>query len=164
MVFGKNHTDAKHAQASIKTYAKFMALWLTAITISITGMYAHLKFPKASMMKVLAIALPFCWVDWYFMTWAIQLQHKHRLFTPTQDTMLLIASQFTVLLILNHVYLKQKVSRSDLIALPIILFGMYVSGSQLISKLLGWKVPAQKPAMAQPHKLHIYHKSIAPQR
>ena len=161
MALNKNHTGAKPTKANIGTYAKFLALWLTATTVSITGMYAHLKFPKATLIKLLAIALPFCWVDWYFMTWAIELQHTYRLFTPTQDTMLLIATQFTLLLILNHVYLKQKVTRSDLIALPIILLGMYVSGANIVSKLLGWKIPATKPAAAQPHKLHIHHKSVA---
>lgn len=161
MALNKNHKGLHPTKANIGTYAKFLALWLTATTVSITGMYAHLKFPKASLIKVLAIALPFCWVDWYFMTWAIELQHTYRLFTPTQDTMMLIASQFTLLLILNHVYLKQKVTRSDLIALPIILFGMYVSGAKVVSKLLGWKIPVTRPAAAHPHKLHIHHKSVA---
>ena len=153
--------DRGHKKTTWRTWAKFMTVWLIGSVISIIGMYAHLKFPKAGLLKVLAIALPFCWVDWYFTTWAIQIQHEHKLLTPTQDTMLLIAVQFTLLLLLNRLYLKQPVTRSDIVALPIILVGMYISGKHVISHALGWKVPHKRKAKeAHPHKLHVHHKFV----
>ena len=67
------------------------------------------------------------------------------LLTPTQVTMLLIIVQWSLLLILNHFYLKQKVTRSDLITFPILLFAFGVSGGHLVSKLLGRPIPSDKP-------------------
>ncbi len=160
MVSHKSSEKKKgHKKTTWKTWVKFMTVWITGSIISVTGMYAHLKFPKAGLLKVLAIALPFCWVDWYFTTWAIQIQHQHKLLTPTQDTMLLIAVQFSILLVLNRLYLKQPVTRSDLVALPIILAGMYISGKHVISHALGWKVP-KKGKKGQPHRLHVHHKFV----
>ena len=127
-----------------KEYFKFFGLWLTSTTIAIIGMYSHLKFPNLTIFQALAMALPFAWVDWFFMTMAMDINNKYKILTPTQDTMFLIISQYTVLLILNRLYLKQKVTWSDIIAWPIMLFGFAVSGMHLLSKLLGRKVAAPK--------------------
>ena len=121
-------------------YLKFFGFWLSSTIIAVTGMYAHLKFPNLSLLKALAMALPFAWVDWFFMTNAMDINNKYKILTPTQDTMFLIISQYTVLLVLNRIYLKQKVTYSDLIAWPIMLFGFAISGFHLLSKLLGRKV------------------------
>ena len=125
-------------------YLKFIGLWVTSTIIAIIGMYAHLKYPKLTTLQALAMALPFAWADWVFMFYAMNLNNKYEILTPTQDTMFLIIAQYTVLLILNHYYLKQKVSISDILAWPIMLFGFAVSGFHLFSKLLGKKVVAPK--------------------
>jgi len=125
-------------------YVKFFLPWMIATTVAIIGMYAHLKYPKESMWSALAMALPFAWVDWFFMTIAMDVNNKYKILTPTQDTMFLIITQYTLLLILNHVYLKQKVTLSDLIAWPIMLFGFAVSSFHVISNILGKKAPLSK--------------------
>ena len=130
------HQKKKTTRPALELYLKFMGLFIVATCISITGQYAHLKYPNMSIIKVILLALPFAWVDWYLMTWAVSIQEAHHLWTPTQDTMLLIMCQFSVLLVLNHFYLKQKVTRSDLVALPIILVAIYISGTRLISRKL----------------------------
>ena len=122
-------------------YLKFFGLFLTASVISITGMYFHLKFPKMSLSKVLMIAIPFCIVNWYFMAWAIDIQTKKKLLTPTQDTMLLIIVQWTLILLLNHFFLDKKATRSDMVAFPILLFAFMISGKHLVSKVLGRPIP-----------------------
>jgi len=131
-------------QVSIRQYVEFIVPWLISTTIAVIGMYAHLKYPKESVWHALAMALPFAWVDWLFMTIAMDVNSKYQLLSPTQDTMLLIISQYTVLLILNRFYLKQPVTWSDLVAWPIMLFGFVVSGFHLLSKLLGRKVTPKK--------------------
>ena len=125
-------------------YLKFFGFWFSSTIIAIIGMYSHLKFPNLSMIQALAMALPFAWVDWFFMTNAMDINNKYKILTPTQDTMFLIISQYTVLLILNRIYLKQKVTASDIIAWPIMLLGFAVSGFHLLSKLLGKKNPIVK--------------------
>ena len=144
-----NHSEKKdHKQVKKGTaedYMKFFSLFLLASTISIIGMYAQLKFPKAGIFKITGIALIFCVVNWYFMTWAVEIRTDKNLLTPTQVTMFLIIVQWTLLLILNHFYLKQKVTRSDFIAFPILLFAFGISGGHLVSKLLGRPIPSNKP-------------------
>lgn len=144
-----NHGEKKgHKQVKKGTsedYMKFFSLFLLSSTISIIGMYAQLKFPKAGIFKITGIALIFCVVNWYFMTWAVEIRTDKNLLTPTQVTMFLIIVQWTLLLILNHFYLKQKVTRSDFIAFPILLFAFGVSGGHLVSKLLGRPIPSDKP-------------------
>lgn len=132
-------------------YFKFFGLWIISTIISITGMYAHLKYPKLSMLQALAMAIPFAWVDWFFMTLAMNINNKYKILNPTQDTMFLIISQYTVLLLLNHFFLKQKVSQSDLFAWPIMLFGFAISGFHLVSKFLGKPIPTKK-TMRKKHK------------
>jgi len=125
-------------------YFEFFGPWLLSTCISIVGMYAHLKYPKETMLHALAMALPFAWVDWFFMTIAMNANNKYKILNPTQDTMFLIICQYTILLILNRLYLKQKVTWSDLIAWPIMLLGFAVSGLHLFSKLTGRKVVGPK--------------------
>ena len=93
------------------------------------------------MLKALAMALPFAWLDWFFMTIAVNLGHKYKLVTETQDTFLLIITQFTVILLMNKFFLKQPLSNSDLVAFGIILLAFAISYMNLVSKSLGIPIP-----------------------
>jgi hypothetical protein len=76
------------------------------------------------------------------MTFVIMIGDKYELVTPTQDTFLLIILQFCLILIINRFYLKQPISRSDIIAFFIILAGFFVSFIHIVSKVLNIPVPA----------------------
>ena len=93
------------------------------------------------MLKALAMALPFAWLDWFFMTIAVNLGHKYKLVTETQDTFLLIITQFTVILLMNKFFLKQPLSNSDLVAFGIILLAFAISYMNLVSKSFGIPIP-----------------------
>ncbi|MDC1321026.1 hypothetical protein N8261_03605 [Flavobacteriaceae bacterium] len=93
------------------------------------------------MVKAFFMAIPFAWLDWFFMTIAIGLGHKHKLVTETQDTFLLIITQFTVILLINYFFLKQTLSKSDIVAFFIILIAFGISFENLISKAFGIPVP-----------------------
>jgi hypothetical protein len=108
------------------------------------GQYYTLKFPNMGMLEAFARALPFAWADWFFMTIAVGIGDKHKLVTPTQDTFILIITQFTLLLLINKYYLKQELSNSDLIAFFIILVGFAVSFFNLLSKSLGYSIPKKE--------------------
>ena len=125
----------------ILLYIQFLASFIIAQSFSIWGQFYTLKYPNISMIKAFFMAIPFAWLDWFFMTIAVGLGHKYKLVTETQDTFLLIITQFTVVLIMNHYYLKQHLSRSDIIAFFIILLAFAVSFLNLISKVAGIPVP-----------------------
>ena len=93
------------------------------------------------MFKAFLMAIPFAWLDWFFMTIAVSLGHKHNLVTETQDTFLLIITQFTVILLINYFFLKQKLSKSDIVAFGVILVAFAISFLNLVSKAAGIPVP-----------------------
>ena len=98
------------------------------------------------MFAAYKMAIPFAWLDWVFMSMAINIGDKYKLVTPTQDTFTLITLQFTAILIINHFYLHQPLFRSDVIAFFMILFGFAVSFNNMVSKALGRPVPSVTPA------------------
>jgi hypothetical protein len=98
------------------------------------------------MFAAYKMAIPFAWLDWLFMSAAVNIGDKYKLVTPTQDTFTLIMLQFTAILLINHFYLHQPLFRSDIIAFFIILFGFAVSFNNMLSKALGRPVPSVTPA------------------
>jgi len=125
----------------ILLYIEFLAYFIIAQSVSMWGQFYTLKYPDLTMFKAWLMAMPFAWLDWFFMTIAVGLGHKHKLVTETQDTFLLIITQFTVILIINHFFLKQKLSKSDIIAFFVILLAFAISFLNLVSNAFGIPVP-----------------------
>jgi hypothetical protein len=110
------------------------------------GQFGTLKYPNMGMFAAYKMAIPFAWLDWVFMSVAVNIGDKYKLVTPTQDTFTLITLQFTAILIINHFYLHQPLFRSDVVAFFIILFGFAVSFNNMLSKALGRPVPSVTPS------------------
>lgn len=125
----------------ILLYIQFLASFIVAQSFSMWGQFYTLKYPNLSMFKAFLMAIPFAWLDWFFMTIAIGLGHKHKLVTETQDTFLLIITQFTVILLINYFFLKQKLSKSDIIAFFVILVAFAISFLNLASNVMGIPIP-----------------------
>ena len=123
--------------ARLLRYAQFLLAFVAAEAVSMWGQYFTLKFPNMTMFQALKKALPFAWLDWAIMTYAVGIGHKYNLVTPTQDTFLIIIVQFGILLLINRFWLKQPVTRSDLVAFGTILVGFWVSFSRPITKAMG---------------------------
>jgi hypothetical protein len=129
---------------NILHYVVFFFLFIIAQSLSMWGQYVTLPYKNISMWEAYKMAIPFAWLAWIFMTFTIMIGHKYELVTPTQDTFLLIVIQFSLILIINQVYLKQILTRSDIIAFFIILLGFFVSFLHLISRFLGVYIPEHK--------------------
>ena len=121
-------------------YFVYLLLFVIGQSLSMWGQYVTLPYKNLTYFQGLRMAIPFAWADWFFMTFAIDIGHKYKLATPTQDTFLLIILQFTLVLLINQFYLKQKIYRSDIIAFLILLVGYFVSFYHLLSVALGRKV------------------------
>jgi hypothetical protein len=133
-------------------YAQFLGAFFIAQVVSMWGQYFTLKYPNMGMLEAFLRAIPFAWIDWFFMTVAVGIGHKHNLVTPTQDTFLLIIIQFTTILIINAFWLKQPIHTSDIVTFFVILVGFYISFTNAVSKLLGIKIPPKmKPDEDAPH-------------
>ena len=122
-------------------YILFLFLFIVAQSLSMWGQFVTLPYKNLSMWEAYKMAIPFAWLDWLFMTFVVKIGHEHELVTPTQDTFLLIIIQFSLILLINHFYLKQQTILSDIVAFFIILFGFFVSFFHFVSKLFGIKIP-----------------------
>jgi hypothetical protein len=142
-------TASASPDASGKTPLNYL-LWLLSFicaqAASMWGQFFTLKLPNISMFAAYRMAIPFAWLDWLFMSMAVNIGDKYKLVTPTQDTFTLITLQFTAILIINHFYLHQSLFRSDIVAFFMILFGFAVSFNNMLSKVMGRPVPSVSPA------------------
>uniref|UniRef100_A0A6C0F4T4 Uncharacterized protein n=1 Tax=viral metagenome TaxID=1070528 RepID=A0A6C0F4T4_9ZZZZ len=133
-------------------YLLFLGLFILGQSLSMWGQYVTLPFKNLTMWEAFKMAIPFAWLDWIIMTFTIQVGDKYKLVTPTQDTFLLIIIQFTLVLLINRFYLKQKIYRSDLIAFGIILLGFLVSFIHIISNV--FNIPIPKHPTENPNEAH----------
>jgi hypothetical protein len=124
-------------------YLLFFGLFISAQSLSMWGQYVTLPYKNLSMWEAYKMAIPFAWMDWFFMTFAVMVGDKYEIVTPTQDTFLLIILQFILVLIINHFYLKQAVFRSDIAAFFIILIGFFISFLHGVSRIAGLDVPEE---------------------
>ena len=122
-------------------YIAFLLMFIFAQGTSMWGQYFTLKYPNMTMIEAFLAAIPFAWVDWGFMSVAVYIGDKYKLVTPTQDTLLLIIVQFVSILVINSLWLKQSISKSDIACFFIILGAFYISFSNALSKFLGYPVP-----------------------
>ena len=125
-------------------YLAYAILFILGQSAAMWGLYSNLHFKNLSMFQAYKMAIPFAWLDWLFMTFAINVGHKYDLVTPTQDTFVLIFVQFTLILIINQFYLKQDIFKSDIIAFFIIIIGFSVSFFHIISKMFGIPIHVDK--------------------
>jgi len=122
-------------------YIAFLLMFIFAQGTSMWGQYFTLKYPNMGMIEAFLRAIPFAWLDWAFMSVAVYIGDKYKLVTPTQDTLLLIIVQFVSILVINSLWLKQAISKSDIFCFFIILLAFYISFTHAISKLLGKPIP-----------------------
>ena len=125
----------------IYDYILYFGSFITSQALSMWGQYFTLKFKNLTSWEALKMALPFAWVDWIFLTFAIDLGHTKELVTPTQDTFLLIITQFCLVNLINYFYLKQKIYFSDFVAFFLIILAYYISFFNSISKLFKISLP-----------------------
>lgn len=130
-------------------YILFLFLFILAQSLSMWGQFVTLPYKNLSMWEAYKMAIPFAWLDWLVMTFTVMVGDKYKLVTPTQDTFLLIIIQFSLILIINQYYLKQKVTISDIISFFIILLGFFISFFHIISKIFKIPIP-EHPGFKNP--------------
>lgn len=123
------------ADSKIVQYIMYYVLFAIGQSFSMWGQYVTLPFTNLSYWQAFSMAIPFAWINWVFMTFAINIGNKYKLVSPTQDTFLLILLQFSFLLVINKYYLQKRINNSDIYAFFIILFGYAVSFFHLVTAL-----------------------------
>ena len=112
---------------NLMQYIKFFLTFFVGQAFNIWGQFFTLKYNNISMFESYIRAIPFAWVSWFFMTIAIGIGDTYKVVTPFQDTMILIIMQFVLSIMVNKFWLNKKMSRSDILAFVITMFGLYIS-------------------------------------
>ena len=126
--------------SKIQYYLLYIFLFILAQSFSVWGQYVTIPFVNLGVWDAFKMAIPFAWLDWLIMPFVIMLGDKYNLVTPTHDIILLIIMQFSLVLLVNHFYLKRDIFNSDYIAFFLILAGFYISFNRSISKMLNISV------------------------
>ena len=121
--------------SKVVPYIMYYVLFAIGQSFSMWGQYVTLPFANLTYWQAFSMAIPFAWINWVFLTFAINIGNKYKLVSPTQDTFLIILLQFSFLLVINKYYLQKRINNSDIYAFFIILFGYAVSFFQLVTAL-----------------------------
>ena len=134
--------------STLPYYILFLFLFIISVALSSWGQYVTLPYKDLSMWQAYKMAIPFVWIEWIIMTYAISFQDNYNLFTPTNIILLLMITQFTTVLIINKFYLKNETFISDIVAFFIILLGFLISFFNIISKALNFPIESQSEKKA----------------
>jgi hypothetical protein len=124
-------------------YILFFVLFIIGQSLTMVGSFISLPYKNLSMWESIKMTLPFVWLDWIFLTFAIYLFHKYSLLTNTQFLFTLIVFQFGATLLINKFYLKQKINISDYVAIALLIVGYIISEFHLFSKLFKLPIPEE---------------------
>jgi hypothetical protein len=108
------------------------------------GSFISLPYKNLTLWQSIKMALPFVWLDWIFLTYAISLMHKHSLLTNTQFLFSIIVFQFGAALLINKFYLKQTINISDYFAIILLVFAYIISEFHLFSKFFNLPITEEK--------------------
>jgi len=108
------------------------------------GSFISLPYKNLTLWQSIKMALPFVWLDWIFLTYAISLMHKHSLLTNTQFLFSIIVFQFGAALLINKFYLKQTINISDYFAIILLVFAYIISEFHLFSKFFNLSITEEK--------------------
>ena len=122
-------------------YLLYFITFIIGQAFSMWGQYFTLKYPNMTNVQAFKAAIPFAWVDWFFITIAVGIAKTKKLFTETQDIFILIITQFCLVLLINRFYLKQAIDRSDFVCFAVILLAFLVSYQNLLSYATGTPIP-----------------------
>jgi len=131
-------------ESNILHYMMFYILFVIGQSLVVFGSFISLPYKNLSLWDGIKMSLPFVWIDWIFMTFAIILWHKYSLLTNLQLFFTLVVFQFAVTLIITKVYLKQNVTYSDIFAFFLLIFAYIISEFHLFSKIFKLPIPEEK--------------------
>ena len=130
-------------ESNTMNYLLFFLLFFIGQSLVMVGSFISLPYKNLSIWEAIKMSLPFIWLDWIFLTYAITLLHRHSLLTNTQFLFTVIVFQFGAALIINKFYLKQIINNSDYVAIALLVVGYIISEFHLFSKFFNLPIPKE---------------------
>jgi len=122
----------------------YWGLMIIASVISTWGTFVSLPYEHLGQWDAIKMALPFAWVDWIFLTLAINIGNQHDLATPLQMKFGITMLKFFLIMIFTKYYLHADVSRSDVVGFIIVFLAFLLNEFHGMSYLLGRGVDKDK--------------------
>ena len=119
----------------------YWSLMIAASIISTWGTFVSLPYEHLGQWEAIKMALPFAWVDWIFLTIAINIGNKHSLATPLQMKFGITMLKFFLIMIFTKYYLKSDISRSDVVGFIIVFLAFLLNEFHGLSWALGRTPP-----------------------
>ncbi len=129
----------------LNNLALYWILMIIASIISTWGTFVSLPYEHLGQWEAIKMALPFAWVDWIFLTIAINIGNKHSLATPIQMKFGITMLKFFLIMLFTKYYLKSDISRSDVVGFVIVFLAFLLNEFAGLSWLLGREVAKPKP-------------------
>jgi len=129
--------------SKIINFSIFFLLFIIGQSLVTIGSFVSLPYKNLSIWESIKMSLPFVWLDWIFLTFAVTLLHKHALLTNTQFLFTVIVFQFAAGMIMNKFYLKQTINISDYVAFGLIIIAYIISELHLFSKFFNLSIPKE---------------------
>lgn len=108
-------------------FALYWGLMIIASVISTWGTFVSLPYEHLGQWEAIKMALPFAWVDWIFLTIAINIGNHHDLATPLQMKFGITMLKFFLIMIFTKYYLHSDISRSDVIGFIIVFLAFLLN-------------------------------------
>jgi hypothetical protein len=119
----------------------FLMLFIISQFLSVAAVFVTLPYPKLSMWEAYKMAVPFSWLAWIPLTYALSINTLG----ANQTIFLLIVVQFAVIVVANFFYLGKTVSVSEMAAFALLLLAYWISNDSLISRALTPAKPCTNP-------------------
>lgn len=123
--------------------ALYWGLMVLASIVSTWGTFVSLPYEHLGQWAAIKMALPFAWVDWIFLTIAINIGNQHALATPLQMKFGITMLKFFLIMLFTKYYLHSDISRSDVVGFIIVFIAYLFNEFHGISWLFGLKVPPE---------------------
>jgi hypothetical protein len=123
----------------------YWGLMIIASVISTWGTFVSLPYEHLGQWDAIKMALPYAWVDWIFLTLAINIGNQHDLATPLQMKFAITMLKFFLIMIFTKYYLHAEVSRSDIAGFIIVFLAYLLNEFHGLSYLLGRETENKKP-------------------
>ncbi len=122
----------------------YWSLMIAASIISTWGTFVSLPYEHLGQWEAIKMALPFAWVDWIFLTIAINIGNKHSLATPLQMKFGITMLKFFLIMVFTKYYLKSDISRSDVVGFIIVFLAFLLNEFHGLSWALGRPPPKKE--------------------
>ena len=122
----------------------YWGLMIIASVISTWGTFVSLPYEHLGQWDAIKMALPYAWVDWIFLTLAINIGNQHDLATPLQMKFAITMLKFFLIMIFTKYYLHAEVSRSDIAGFIIVFLAYLLNEFHGLSFLLGRETEDKK--------------------